>query len=108
MVRGSMKASLAERSYATGSSHGEVGSGVDEPSYLDQVEEDSGVDGPRPWGVVVGIRNGLEDLRGQLKPWSVERRYVSPMPVAGWCWLVVAGRAGSKQRGRKGVWLGQE
>ena len=79
-----MKTTLTERSYAARSSHGEVGSIVDEPSYLNQVEEDSGVDGPRPRGVVVGIRNGLEDLGGQLKPWSVEGRDVSPMPVAGW------------------------
>lgn len=92
-----MKAPLPERGYAASSAHGEVGRFVDETSNLDQIEKNRWVDGPRPRGVVVGIRNGLEDLGGQLKPWSVEGRYISPMSAAGR--LVLAGRAGLKQRG---------
>ncbi len=64
LVGGSGKALLAEGGHAVGSAHGEIGSPVDEPSDLDQVEEDGRVDGPRPRGVVVRIRDGLENLEG--------------------------------------------
>ena len=78
---GSGKAPLAEGGHAGGSAHGEIRCLVDEPSDLDQVEEDGRVDGPRPRGVVVRIRDGLENLGGQLEPLAMKGRDVSPMPV---------------------------
>lgn len=81
MVRGAEgQAPLADRSHAAGSADGEVGGLVDEASDLDQIEEDGGVNGAGSRGVVVRIRDGLEDFGGQLEPWSVERRDVAPMP----------------------------
>jgi hypothetical protein len=89
MVGSSGQTPLADGGHSAGSAHGEVGRLVDKAPDLDEVKEDGRINGPRPRGVVVGIRNGLEDLGGQLEPWAMERRYVSPMPagqvsVAAW------------------------
>ena len=67
------QAPLADRGHAAGSADGKVGGLVDKMSYLYKIEEDGGVNGARARGVVVCIRNGLEDFGGQLEPWSVER-----------------------------------
>ena len=81
LVGGSGKAPLAEGGHAAGSAHGEIRRVVDEPSDLDQVEEDGRVDGPRPRGVVVRIRDDLENLGGQVEPLALKGRDVPPMPV---------------------------
>ena len=90
---GARQGPVAYRGHAAGSADGQVGGVIDEAPDLDQVEEDGRVDGARARRVVVGIRDGLEDLGRQLEPRSVEGRDVPPMPVGGTRPSVVA-RAG--------------
>ena len=81
MVRSSGETALADGGHSAGSAHGEVRRLVDKASDLDEVKEDGRVNGPRPRGIVVGIRDSLEDLWGQLEPRAMKRGYVSPMPA---------------------------
>lgn len=79
MVGSSGEIALADGGHSTGSPHGEGCRLVDKTSDLDEVKEDGRVNRPGPRGVVVGIRDDLENLGGQLEPWTMERRYVPPM-----------------------------
>lgn len=63
-MRGAVKAPLSDGGHAASSTHGEIGGLVNQPPDLDQVEENRRVDGPRSWGIVVYIRDGLENLGG--------------------------------------------
>jgi len=74
-----------------GGADGKVGSIVDEAPDLDEIIEDSGVNRTRARGIIVDIREGLEDLRGELKPGAVEGRDVAPMPS----WRQNVNRCGS-------------
>lgn len=72
---------MPDGGHAAGGTDGKVGGLINESSDLDQVEEDSGVNGAGPQGVVVRICDSLEYLWRQLEPWPMERRYVPPMPM---------------------------
>lgn len=63
-MRSVVETPLSDGGHAASSTHGEIGGLVDQPPDLDQIEENGRVDGPRSWGVVVYICDGLENLGG--------------------------------------------
>lgn len=66
---------------AVSGSHRQAGSVINQSSNLDQVEEDSWVNGLWSWGVVVAERKSLEDFRRKVQPWSMIRRDIAPVSV---------------------------
>lgn len=68
-----------QRYDATCGADSEVGRIVDQPADLYQVVEDGRVDWAGARGVVVDVDEGLEDLVGELQPWPVEGRDVTPV-----------------------------
>ncbi|KAK5635166.1 hypothetical protein RRF57_010878 [Xylaria bambusicola] len=61
--------------------HRQLCGSVDKLPYLNQVIKDGWID--RAWErhVVVRVGKSFEHFDGQLEPWSMKRRYVSPMPA---------------------------
>ena len=66
---------------ASGSANRECCSFIDESADLGQVEQRGRVYGAGSGSVVVDVRKGFEDVRGQLKPWAVEGGDVAPVPA---------------------------
>lgn len=64
MVCSSGETALADGGHSARGAHGEVGRLVHKAPDLDEVKEDGRVNGARPRGVVVGVRDGLENLGG--------------------------------------------
>lgn len=67
--------------HTAGSAYGQIRSIVDKAADLDEIEKDRRIDRPWSWGIVVQVRQSLEDLRRELKPWAVKGRDVAPMPI---------------------------